>query len=67
MPNKLEDDVYALLQVHDELIYEIRESKSKEIAVKIEEIMESIVDPKDTKGIVMKSSAAVGNNWGELK
>ncbi len=65
--NKLEDDVYALLQVHDELIYEIRESKSKEIAVKIEEIMESIVDPKDTKGIVMKSSAAVGNNWGELK
>jgi DNA polymerase-1 len=65
--NKLEGDVFPLLQVHDELIYEIRESKSKEVAQEIEKIMESIIDPKETKGVVMKASAAMGKNWGELK
>ena len=65
--NKLEGDVFPLLQVHDELIYEIRESKAKEVAQEIEKLMESIIDPKETKGVVMKASAAMGKNWGELK
>ncbi len=64
--NKLEKDIFPLLQVHDELIYEIREDKAAEIAPKIEKIMEFIMDPKDTKGIILKAEAAVGKNWGEL-
>jgi len=65
--NKLEKDVYALLQVHDELIYEIKEDKAKEVAPQIEKIMESVMDPKDTKGVVLTASANIGHNWGELK
>jgi DNA polymerase-1 len=65
--NKLEKDAYPLLQVHDELVYEIREGKAKEIAPKIEKIMESVMDPKDTRGIVLATSLNIGDNWGELK
>lgn len=63
----LENDAYALLQVHDELVFEIREEKAEEVAREIEKIMESVVDPKDTKGIVLKAESAVGDNWGDLK
>ncbi len=65
--NKLEEVVFPLLQVHDELIYEIKEEKAEEIASKITAIMEGVMDPKDTKGVVLKAEAAIGQNWGELK
>ena len=65
--NKLEDSVHPLLQVHDELVYEIKEDKVEKIATEIEKMMEGVMDPKDTKGVVLKASKAIGNNWGELK
>ncbi|MFA6315506.1 MAG: DNA polymerase [Candidatus Paceibacterota bacterium] len=64
---KLENDVFPILQVHDELVFEIRQGKEQVVVPKIEEIMESIIDPKEIEGIVMKATAATGNNWGELK
>lgn len=39
---KLTNDAKMLLQVHDELVFEIREDKVKEIALKIKQIMESV-------------------------
>ncbi|MES2216093.1 MAG: DNA polymerase [Patescibacteria group bacterium] len=63
----LANDVFPLLQVHDELVYEIREEKVREIAPKIEKIMESVMDPKDTKGVVLVAKSHIGKNWGELK
>jgi DNA polymerase I len=62
-----QDDVLPVLQVHDELVYEIRDSVVKEVTPKIEKIMESVMDPKDTKGVVLKAAAHVAKNWGELK
>jgi DNA polymerase-1 len=63
---KLDDVVFPLLQVHDELIYEIKSDRSAEIAPKIEKIMESVMDPKDTKGVILKASSSVGKSWGEV-
>jgi DNA polymerase-1 len=60
-------DAYLLLQVHDELVYEIKEDKIKELAPKIKKIMESVIDPKETKGVVCLAEIAVGNNWGEME
>jgi DNA polymerase I len=65
--NKLEDKVYLLLQVHDELVYEIKEELVEKIAPKIREIMESVVDPKETSGIICKAEIAVGKNWGDME
>lgn len=64
---KYGDDAQLILQVHDELVYEIRESKAKEIAEEIKNIMETVVRPEDIHGIKLTANAAVGKNWGELK
>lgn len=60
-------DAHLLLQVHDELVYEIKEDLVKEILPKIKKIMESVIDPKETKGVVCLAEAAVGDNWGEME
>ncbi|MEK9178033.1 MAG: DNA polymerase, partial [Patescibacteria group bacterium] len=64
---KLDDIAFPLLQVHDELVFEIREDKAEEIAEEIKKIMEGIVGPKETKGIAMTAQIHIGMNWGELK
>ncbi|MFA6458886.1 MAG: DNA polymerase [Candidatus Paceibacterota bacterium] len=64
---KLEEVVYPLLQVHDELVYEIRDSEAQKISEDIKKIMETVLDPKDTRGVVLAAEAAIGDNWGELK
>jgi len=65
--NGFENDTFLLLQVHDELVYEIRRDKVEHISKEIKRIMESIIDPKDTKGIVMVAESHGGRDWGELK
>ncbi len=64
---KLESDVFALLQVHDELIYEIRKDKADKVSKDITEIMESIMKPEDTMGVKLVAQGHIGHNWGELK
>lgn len=64
---KLGDKVFPLLQVHDELVYEIDEKIADKVAPEIEKIMESIIDPSETRGVVMKAKASIGDNWGDLK
>lgn len=63
----LEDSVFPLLQVHDELIYEIRADVADKVSAQIREIMERVIDPKEIEGITLKSSCSLGKNWGELK
>lgn len=65
--HKLENDVYLLLQVHDELVYEIRKDKIKETALEIKKIMESILNTEETKGVPIEVVAHSGENWGALK
>lgn len=60
-------DAFLILQVHDELVCEIRESLVDTIVPAIKKIMETVIDPKETKGIVCMANAAIGKNWGELK
>lgn len=64
---KMEKDVKLILQVHDELVYEAKESLVKKVAPKIREIMESIIDPKDTFSVICAAEAYVGDNWMEMK
>jgi DNA polymerase-1 len=60
------NDVRVLLQVHDEIIYEIKEEKAKRVAEEIKHIMENVVDPKDIKGIRLTANSSIGKNWGEM-
>ncbi len=61
------DKVSLLLQVHDELVYEITEDLVEKISPKIKKIMESVVDRKETKGVVCQVEYKVGDNWGEME
>ena len=64
---KLVDKIFLLLQVHDELVYEITNDLVKEIAPKIKEIMENILSLIETKEVPIVVEVAIGGNWGNMK
>lgn len=64
---KLDEDVFLLLTVHDELVLEIRESLAEKIAPKIKAIMEGVLSTKETGGVPLVVSSAIKDNWGEMK
>ena len=63
----LENDVRLLLNIHDELIFEVKKNVLKKIAPEIKRRMESVLSPKDTFGIVFSVDMSTGSNWGEMK
>ncbi len=52
-----------LLQIHDELIFEVNENIINEVAVKFKDIMENIME----LNIPLECSVNIGTSWGELK
>jgi DNA polymerase I len=62
----LEEDVFLVLQVHDELVFEVRTEKLAEVVPLVEETMRSVLSPEETKGVVLEVDVEVGPNWGEL-
>ncbi len=63
----LKNDARLLLQVHDELVYEIKENLVATIAPEIKKMMENVISPKETSGVVCVADASIGDNWGEMK
>ncbi|MCR4311295.1 MAG: DNA polymerase, partial [Candidatus Taylorbacteria bacterium] len=61
------DTAHLLLQVHDELVYEVVTDKVDSFVSAMKPIMEGVVDPQATKGVVCTVDAKVGDNWGEMK
>ncbi len=64
---KLKKDVRMLLQVHDELVFEIKEEKLKTVLPEIQKIMESVLTEEQAKGVKLSTNAVVGTNWGDGK
>lgn len=65
--DQADDDIRLLLQVHDELIYEIKAEQVDEMVSEITSLMESVVTPEETNGIAMEVDAGIGERWNELK
>ncbi len=61
----LKNDVRLLLQVHDELVYEIKDDLVKTISPEVRKMMEGVIDPKKTSGIIIEADASAGDNWAE--
>ncbi len=66
MKEKLDNDVHLLLQVHDELVYEVREEKVKEAATQIQKIMENVLVGYETHDVPIIAEAKSGCNWGDM-
>jgi DNA polymerase-1 len=52
-----------LLQIHDELIFDVDEDVAETYAARFVEVMESILELR----VPLKTSMHIGNHWGELK
>lgn len=62
-----DEQAHLLLQIHDELVFEMSEKRAAELVPKIKEIMESVVSLKDTHGVPVIAEAKLGPNWGEME
>lgn len=60
---KNNENLKMILQIHDELIFEVKNENLDEITNDLKKIMENIF----TLEIPLKVSVAIGNSWGDLK
>lgn len=56
-------DAFMLLQIHDELIFEVKEEKAEEISKRFVHTMENIME----LNVPLVCSVSIGDSWGELK
>ncbi|HFU75180.1 MAG TPA: DNA polymerase I, partial [Arcobacter sp.] len=56
-------DASMLLQIHDELIFEVKEEKAEEISQRFVKVMEGIME----LNVPLECSVSIGDSWGELK
>ena len=57
------EEVKMLLQVHDELVFEVKDDAVKKMAGEIKEIMESVIKLK----VPLVVDASAGDSWGEME
>jgi DNA polymerase-1 len=60
--NLVAADVRMILQIHDEIILEVREDLAEEIAKKVKDLMENVIK----LGVPLIVDVNVGDNWGEI-
>ena len=63
--NSLEANL--LLQVHDELVYEVKDSDIDEAVSNFKKIMEGVLAPSESRGVPIIAEPSVGKNWGEME
>lgn len=61
---KEKTDIKLILQVHDELIFEVDEDKAEEYKVKLEDFMKKCIEFKYSK---LDVNGSIADNWGETK
>jgi len=64
---KNEDDIRLLLQVHDELVYEVKDSLVDEVVKEFKQLMETVLPENKTLGVPIVVQVEKGKNWGEME
>ncbi len=67
---KLTDSVHPILQVHDEIVFEIQEDVVKTVAPKIKQILEEVYERSFLKyknAVPLEVTVEAGENWGSMK
>ncbi|MEZ4103862.1 MAG: DNA polymerase [Candidatus Paceibacterota bacterium] len=62
---KIAEEVKILLQVHDELVFEIKQEKVNQLIPDLVSIMEKALNGKNNHGVPLKVSVSVGDNWAD--
>jgi len=58
---------YLLLQVHDELVFEVEEGAEGKVGGELKKLMESVIPEEKRNGIPFLVEGKVGDNWGEME
>ncbi len=61
------NDVYTILNVHDEIVYEVKDDLVEECSKEFKKIMEGVLVDKETHGVPIVAEAVSGKSWGDLK
>ena len=61
------EDAHLLLQVHDELVFEIIDTKLPKIASRIKAIMEGVMEGLETHGVPIIAEMKTGPDWGSMR
>ena len=64
---KKTESIHMLMQVHDELIFEIKQKDVEKEIKKLKEIMEGVLKGKEDHGVPILVDVAIGQNWAELE
>jgi len=64
---KADSDAYLLLQVHDELVYEVREERLHELGLLIQDLMEHALPESETHGVPILVEPKSGPTWGDTE
>ena len=59
---KSDKDIRMILQIHDEIILEVKEDLADEVAKKVKGILENVIKLK----VPLIADVKVGDNWGEI-
>lgn len=62
-----QDDAHLILQVHDELVFEVRDSALGKLAPEIQRIMETVLPESEANGVPILASAKSGPDWGHME
>ncbi len=60
------ENARLVLQIHDELIYEIKEDEVSKIDSEICQIMENVLSEKESRGVPIVVDVKSGVSWGDL-
>ncbi|HYE22904.1 MAG TPA: DNA polymerase [Candidatus Paceibacterota bacterium] len=63
----VDGEARLMLQVHDELVYEIPDAKVASLVSEIKRIMESMLTAEETKGVPIIAEAKAGKSWGAME
>lgn len=65
--SKKEGGAKLILQVHDELVYEVKEELVNKLAKEFKKIMEETISEERLQGVPIVAEANAGDNWGEME
>lgn len=63
----LTNSAHLLMQIHDELIYEVKNEALEQFVPRAKKIMEEVLTREQTFGVTITTNFATGQNWGEMK
>jgi DNA polymerase-1 len=62
-----QEDAHAVLNVHDEIVYEVKDKLVEEASIAFKKIMEEVIPEDETLGVPIIAEASAGKSWGVMK